>query len=77
MSAKEFVYGDIDGIIDPFEEQYKIYKEQMPAYTFYRLGNSTIFGTSVSSDKEKIENGYIVSGDEIATKVLDRHFIHR
>lgn len=77
MSAKEFVYGDIDGIIDPFEEQYKIYKEQMPDYTFYHLGNGTIFGTSVSSDREKIENGYIVSGDEIATKVLDRHFIHR
>lgn len=77
MSAKEFVYSNINGIIDPFEEQYRICKERMPDHTFYRLGESTIFGTSVSSDKEKIENSYMVSGDEIATKVFDRHWIHR
>lgn len=77
MSAKEFVYGNIDGIINPFEEQYKIYKEQMPDYMFYRLGGSTIFGTKISSDKENLESNYIISGDEITTGLLAAHLIHK
>ncbi len=77
MSAKELVYSDTMGIINPFEEQYELYKQRMPDYSFYRLGKNTIFGTRIASDRENLESSYIFSGDEILTRVIDTHWIHR
>lgn len=77
MSAKEFACSDFEGFINPFDEQYELYKQLMPDYVFYIVGRNTIFGTRIAEDKEKLESNYFISDDTVTTRVLDTHWIHK
>lgn len=72
-SAKEVIYEDIDVWKDVTEEYVERMKEAMPEFTFYGFGGHIyhLFGTRISSDKERLESKFTFVNGRFMTGLFD------
>jgi len=72
MNIRDIVYNEVEMLVNPFEKYYDLWKNAMPNFEFYRIGEPNfIFGTRISGDREKLEKNYTVIGDRILTGAVD------
>jgi len=72
MTIKDIIYNDVDVWVNPFEKYYGLWKEAMPDFAFYRIGEpNLIFGTRIADDREKLEKKYTLIGDQVLTGIVD------
>ena len=72
MGARDIVHGEVEAWANPFERHYGMWKNALPGFEFYRIGEpNLIFGTRVSGDGEKLKKHYAISGDRVMAGVVD------
>lgn len=76
VNIKDIVYNEVEVWKNPFEEYYSILKGAMPEFEFYKIGEqnftfTTVFGTKISEDRNKLEKNYTIVDNQLLTGIMD------
>ncbi len=77
ISAREILEKDLDVWNRPFERMFHLWKESMPGFEFYQLGEGVVFGTKCPGDRKILETEYQVTGDTVYTTLMNKEWYHR
>jgi len=72
MDARDVIYGEVEAWKNPFERYYAFWKNAMPDFEFYQIGEpNVVFGTKVAGDREKLEKRYTLAGNRVMAGAID------
>lgn len=75
MNIKDIIYNEVEVWTNPFEKYYCLWKNAVPEFEFYKIGERNyIFGTKVSDDIEKLKKHYTFVDNQFMTGVIDIPF---
>ena len=72
MDARDIIYNEVEVWTNPFEKYYDMWKNAMPDFEFYRIGEPNfVFGTKFPEDREKLEKRYTLADNKAMTGAID------
>jgi len=72
INIKDIIYNEAGVWVNPFEKYYSLWKNAMPGFEFYRIGERNfILGTKIAGDRERLEKRYALIDDRVMTGAID------